>query len=313
LWLSQSIRWTQAAYVGDCIDAEVRITHVSPHLRTIVLETKIFNDRKELLVTGEAKTMMLAQGGSVAWEEMVVVITGGSRGIGAGVARAFGHRGSRVVVNYHRRADAADEVVEAVMAAGGQALAVQADVTREDEVRRLGDAALSAYGRVDVVVNNASPPIERKPLSETSWADVDRYWRTYVHPAHALFQQFVPGMKERGFGRFVHVLTTAMWGTPPAGTGAYVAAKSGLWGLAKTMAVELAPFGITVNAVSPSAVATEQWGDVPDARLRALTMSVPARRLATPDDVAAAVLFLAGGDAGYVTGTNVPVAGGEVM
>jgi NAD(P)-dependent dehydrogenase (short-subunit alcohol dehydrogenase family) len=120
-------------------------------------------------------------------------------------------------------------------------------------------------------------------------------------------------MRERGFGRIVHMLSTAMWGAPPAETGAYVTAKSALWGLAKAMAVEFAPFGITVNAVSPSAVMTEQWDDVSDNRRRAMSMRVPAQRLASPDEVAAAVLHLVGNDAAYLTGAHFPVAGGEVM
>jgi 3-oxoacyl-[acyl-carrier protein] reductase len=120
-------------------------------------------------------------------------------------------------------------------------------------------------------------------------------------------------MKERGFGRFVHILTSAMWGSPPPGTSAYVAGKSAAWGMAKAMAVELASSGITVNAVSPSAVMTDQWSGESDARRRALAMSLPAKRLAAPQEVAATVLFLLSEQGGYTTGANVPVAGGEVM
>lgn len=313
LWLSQSIRWARAAYVEDRIEIEVRVTHLSSALRTVVLDTTIRNQRDVVLLKGEAKIMMLGQQAAVPFGEMVAVVTGASRGIGAAVATALGARGARVVVNYHRRADAADEVVASIVAGGGSAIAVQADVSDERAAARLADTALEAYGRVDVLVNGATPPIVRKPVEELSWAEVDAYWQTYVQGAFTLTQRVLPGMKERGFGRIIHILTTAMWGTPPPNTAGYVAAKSGLWGLAKAMAVELAPHGVTVNAVSPSAVMTDQWSDHPDAQLRALTMSVPARRLASPEEVAATVLFLAGDDGGYLTGANLPVAGGEVM
>lgn len=313
VWLSQSIRFERAAYVGDQVEVCVSVRHKSPALRTLVLETRITNQRDDTLLSGEAKMMMLGRAEMVPWNEMVAVVTGASRGIGAAVARALGEKGARVVVNYHRSAETAEQVVSDITAAGGQALAAQADVAVEEEARGLGSAALEAFGRVDVVVNNATPAIERKPLEDLSWAEVDRYWQTYVQSAFTLAQRVIPGMKERGFGRFVHILTTAIWGTPPRQTTGYVAAKSGLWGLAKGMAIELAPAGITVNAVSPSAVMTDQWEGESDTRRRALALSVPVQRLASPEEVAATVLFLVGSEGAYVTGANLPVAGGEVM
>jgi 3-oxoacyl-[acyl-carrier protein] reductase len=295
------------------VEVAVRITHKSPALRTLVLETAISNDREETLMTGEAKVMMVGEGTAVPWTDLVAVVTGGSRGIGAAVARGLGERGARVVVNYHQSQEAAEEVVESIIAAGGQATAVKADVSSAGDATRLGEAALEAYGRVDAVINNATPPIDRKPFEELSWAEADAYWRAYVQSPFLLAKQVLPGMKERGFGRFVHLLTTAMWGTPPPNLTGYVAAKSGLWGLAKSMAVELAPFGITVNAVSPSAVMTDQWTDQPESRRRALALKIPSQRLASPQEVAAAVMFLIGADGAYINGANLPVAGGEVM
>ncbi|HEX5909680.1 MAG TPA: SDR family oxidoreductase, partial [Thermoleophilaceae bacterium] len=299
VWLSQEVRFVGPAYIGDTVEVAVRITHKSPALRTLVLESTITNQHGDKLVTGEGKMMMLAQKTTVPWTEMVALVTGGSRGIGASVARALGDRGATVVVNYHERRDPAEEVVAAIEAAGGRALAVQADIADEQATVALADAALEAFGRVDAVVNNATPPIERKPLEELSWAEVDRYWRSYVQSAFLLSERLVPGMKERGFGRFVHMLTTATWGTPPRDVAGYVAAKSGLWGLARSMAVELAPHGITVNGVSPSAVITDQWAEASDNRRRALAMSVPAQRLASPEEVASTVLFLLGEEGSY--------------
>ena len=312
LWLSQSIRFAQAVYVGDSIEVSVSVKHKAEALRTLVLETTVRNQHGDTVLSGEAKMMMLAVSETPPWAETTAVITGASRGIGAAVARALGSHGARVVVNYQANAEAAETVVADIRAAGAEAIAVQADVSTEEGARALAKAALDAYGRVDILVNNATPPIERKGMMELGWDEVDRYWRTYVQSAFILSQEFVPGMKERGFGRIVHTLTSAMWGTPPPNTAGYVAAKSGLWGLTKAMAVELASFGITVNAVSPSAVMTDQWEGTSDSRRRAIAMSLPAQRLASPEEVAATVLFLIG-EGAYVTGANLPVAGGEVM
>ena len=313
LWLSQSMRFQAAVYVGETVEIAVTITHASESLRTLVLETIVRTESGAVGLSGEAKVMMLQTVQKVPWEEMVVVVTGGGRGIGAAVSRAFGEKGARVVVNYRSRSESAVEVADAITAGGAEAVAVQADVATTEGAATLAQAALARFGRVDVLVNSATPSIDRKPLLELSWDEVDAYWRTYVQSAFTLTHAVVPGMRERGFGRIVHLLTTAMWGVPPQGTAGYVAAKSGLWGLAKAMAVELAPLGITVNAVSPSAVMTEQWNETSDNRRRALGLRIPAQRLASPEEIAATVVYLASNEAAYVTGANFPVAGGEVM
>lgn len=313
VWLSQDLRFPKAAYVGDRAEITVRVKHKSDALRTLVLETSMTNEQGDMLMTGEAKTMVLGQAELVAWDEMVAVVTGASRGIGAAVARALGEQGARVVVNYRSRRDAAEHVVSDIVAAGGQAVSIEADLSSDGGAGRLADAALDAYGRVDTLINNATPAIDRKPFGELSWEELDNYWRVYVQGAFTLTQRFLPGMKARGFGRVIQILTSAVWGRPPANTAAYVTAKSGLWGLTRSMAVELAPFGVTVNAVSPSAVMTDQWEGEPDSRRRALALSLPARRLASPEDVAATVVFLSGSGGAYLTGANLPVAGGEVM
>lgn len=313
LWLSQSIRFRQAVYIGETITIEVKIAHKAESLRSLVLDTTVRNGSGGLAVTGEARVLMLEVPMKVAWDEMVAVVTGGGRGIGAAIALALGDQGARVVVNYREREAAADGVVRAITSAGGVAAAVQADVSTVEGANALAEAALERFGRVDVLVNNATPHIPRTPFLELDWDEVDRFWHTYVQSAFTLVRALVPSMQERGFGRIVNVLTTAIWGPPPAGTAGYVAAKSGLWGLMKAMAVELAPLGITVNAVSPSAVMTEQWDDVSDSGRRALSLRIPARRLPGPEEVAAAVVYLASNEAAYLTGANFPLAGGEVM
>jgi len=313
LWLSQSIRFTRAVYVGDAVEVVVRVKHKAEALRTLVLETSVLGPDGSPVLKGEARTMMLPTDRTPAWNEYVTIVTGGGRGIGAAVALGLGEKGARVVVNYRKGADAAAAVAEAVQAAGGDAIAVQADVTEVGAGAALVAAAQERWGRVDAIVNNATPAIERKPFEELEWEEVDRYWQTYVRSAFTLTQAALPGMKERGFGRIVHVLTSAIWGKPPVNSAGYVAAKSGLWGLTKAMAVELAPHGITVSALSPSAVMTDQWEGSSDRQRRALALALPAQRLATPEEVARTVAFLLGPEGAYLHGANVPVAGGEVM
>jgi 3-oxoacyl-[acyl-carrier protein] reductase len=313
LWLSQDIRFARAVYIGDSVEVVVRVKHKAVELRTLVLETTVLGPDGSPVLTGEARTMMLPVDRTPAWNEYVAIVTGAGRGIGAAVARGLGEHGARVVVNYRAGGDAAEHVVADVKAAGGDAIAVRADVAEGDAGTTLVAAAEEHWGRVDALVNNATPPIERKPFEELTWDEVDRYWQTYVHSAFTLTQAALPGMKERGFGRVVHLLTSAIWGKPPVHTAGYVAAKSGLWGLTKALAVELAPYGITVSALSPSAVMTDQWEASSERQRRALALALPAQRLATPEEVARTVTFLLGPEGAYLHGANVPVAGGEVM
>lgn len=313
LWLSQTMRFLQPVYIGDQIEIVVRVVHRSELLRTLVLETTVLNQRGETVLTGEARVMTGEQGTTVPWNEMVAVVTGASRGIGAAIALALGSRGASVAVNYHERQEAAREVVSAIEAAGGHATAVQADVSTTQGTEALADAALQAFGRVDVVVNSATPPIRRKPLLDLTWEEMDYYWRTYVGSTFTLARRVVPGMKQRKFGRFVHILTSYLWGTPPPEMSAYLSTKAALWGMTRSMAVELAPHGITVNGVSPSPVMTDQWAEVPGSRRRALSLRVPVGRLCTTEDVAEAVLYLVGNGGAFITGANLPIAGGEVM
>lgn len=313
LWLAQNIRFVRAVYIGDSVEVVVRVKHKAVELRTLVLETTVLGPDGSPVLTGEARTMMLPVDRTPPWNTYVAIVTGAGRGIGAAVARALGELGARVVVNYRVGADAAERVVAEVKAAGGDAIAVRADIAERDAGATLVAAAEEHWGRVDALVNNATPSIERKPFEELGWDEVDRFWETYVGGAFSLTQAALPGMKERGFGRIVHLLTSAVWGKPPANWAGYVAAKSGLWGLTKAMAVELAPYGITVSAVSPSTVMTDQWKSSSERQLRAMALTLPAQRLATPEEVARTITFLLGPEGAYLHGANLPVAGGEVM
>ncbi len=313
LWLSQNSRFLQPVYIGDVIYIEVQVTQKSESLRTLVLSTVVRNQNEETVLTGEAKVMMLEGEHSQSLVGKVALITGASRGIGASLAKTLGVNRLKVAVNYRSNRSAADAVVESISAAGGEGVAIPADVSTSEGAHSLAQRVLEHFGQVNILIHNASPSIIRKPLFEHSWEELDGYWQTYVQGAFTLAQQLIPSMKKSGYGRIIHILTSAISGNPPPELGGYVAGKCGLWGLTKGMATELASEGITVNAVSPGAVITDQWSEISEVRRRAMAMRNPMRRLASPEDVVHAVLFLVSPASSYLTGVNLSLTGGEVI
>ncbi|GIM47552.1 beta-ketoacyl-ACP reductase [Collibacillus ludicampi] len=241
----------------------------------------------------------------------VAVITGGSRGIGKAIALKFAEKGAKVVVNYSGSQAAAEEVVSAIRSQGGEAIAVQGDVSRYEDAERLVTTALETYGRVDILVNNAG--ITRDNLlirmKEEEWdAVIDTNLKGVFHCTKAVAR---PMMKQRS-GRIINIASVVgLMGNP--GQANYVAAKAGVIGLTKTAAKELATRGITVNAVAPGYIETDMTAALEDTYKQKLFEQIPLGRLGKPEDVAGVVLFLASDDAAYMTGQVLSVDGGMVM
>jgi len=241
----------------------------------------------------------------------VAVITGGSRGIGAGIALALAKCGARVVVN-GRDAAALAHVADAIRSQGGQALAVVADVTDEDAVIGLRARAEAAFGPVSLLVANAGGGGAPEPFAQIS----TERWRATLNvnltSAFLTIKAFLPAMMEARRGAIVTMASSA--GRQQSGaSAAYAAAKSGLLSLTRQAATEAAPFGVRVNAVAPSSIITERMASQPDTVRQRIAQGFPLRRLGEVDDVVNATLFLLGEAAGWITGVTLDVAGGRVM
>lgn len=238
------------------------------------------------------------------------VVTGSSRGIGAAVARRLASLGYGVCVNYVANEDRARSVAEEIEATGGRATVVRADVGDRAQVRRLIDETASAFGGIRIVVNNAGFS-QHKTLGEMTVQDWNRAVAVNLSAAMFTVQAARPYLEKEPWARVVNVCSLrAMTGSDHGSH--YAAAKSGLIGLTRSLALELAPT-ITVNAVSPGYTRTDMNAEALATREDEIAAKIPARRIAEPDEIAAVVAFLASEEAGYVTGQTINVNGGLFM
>jgi 3-oxoacyl-[acyl-carrier protein] reductase len=243
-------------------------------------------------------------------QQRVALVTGSSRGLGSAIARRLAEDGLAVAVNSARDDVEALAVVDAIQDAGGVAAAFKADVTDEQQVVELVAAVAERFGPVDVLVLNATGPQPEAPLSEVRWEDHLAQLEFFVKSPVLLGRVVLPEMKAQRWGRIIQI-DSEVADRIPVGRSAYVTAKSAQIGLTRTWARELAPFGITVNAVAPGFVPVERHADVPAEIRSAYLASVPAGRMGTPDEIAHAVSFFASDAADFVTGQRLVIDGGR--
>lgn len=239
------------------------------------------------------------------------IVTGSSRGIGRGIATRFAQEGANVVINYVGAVDAAEEALADVVAAGARGALQQADVSSAPEVVALVEAAVKEFGTVDVLVNNAGVETHA-PFWEVTEADYDHVMNVNVKGAFFAAQALTRHLRAIGRpGRIINISSVHEDMAFP-NFAAYCASKGALRMLARTLAVELGPLGITINNIAPGAIETPiNTALLNDpVKLRSLLKQIPLGRLGQPGDVAGLAVFLASEDASYVTGSTFVVDGG---
>ncbi|WP_433714210.1 SDR family NAD(P)-dependent oxidoreductase [Nocardia sp. CA-084685] len=239
----------------------------------------------------------------IALANHVALVTGGSRGIGRGIAQALARAGAAVAVNYRNRQDEAAATVADIERAGGRAIAVRADVAVRAEVEAMAAQVGSELGPIDVLVNNAGIATIRG-VDDITEEDFDQTLAVNLKSAFLCTQAVVPGMRERGWGRIVNVSSVAARGAGSIGVH-YNASKAGLEGLTRGYAARLAADGITVNAVAPGLIDTEMAAPLKES---GVADRLPVGRIGTPDEIGHAVLMMIGN--GFLTGQTVAVNGG---
>jgi 3-oxoacyl-[acyl-carrier protein] reductase len=241
----------------------------------------------------------------------VALITGASSGIGAATAAVFAELGAKVAIGYHANQKGAEAVRAAI---GDGAIAIKADVRRADEIRALVDRAARALGPIDILINNAGSLVKRWPLKDLTEEGLDEIVNLNLKSAVLCSQAVAPSMIERGHGAIVNIVSIAGRNGGGPGAGPYAAAKGGLIAYTKSLAKELAPRGVRVNAVSPGVIDTpfHEMFSTPES-IANFVKQIPLGRVGASMECATAIAFLASDAASYIVGETLEVNGGQLM
>ncbi|MCG7344944.1 3-oxoacyl-[acyl-carrier-protein] reductase [Sporosarcina sp. ACRSL] len=239
----------------------------------------------------------------------VAVVTGGSRGIGAAIAKGLAKNGAYVVINYQFRIDCAEAVVKEIEELGGFCCAIQSDVSKPNDVKKLIEAVIKRYGKIDILINNAGITRDRtfRKLTSEEWKEVID---VNLNSVFFTTSEVINHMLEQNYGRIINI-SSIIGQAGGFGQTNYAASKAGIIGLTKSLALETAKNGITVNSVCPGFIETEMVEEMPESVRENIISKIPMKRLGQTDEIAEAVLFLI--QASYITGQSINVNGGLYM
>jgi len=244
-------------------------------------------------------------------ESKVAIVTGGARGIGKAIALALAREGAQVIVN-DVNLEGAEEVVEQISSMGRQAKAMKADISKREEVKRMIQETLAIFHKIDILVNNAGI-IRRGSLEDHTEEDWDKVIAVNLKGTFNCVKEVVPIMKKQRYGKIINISSVAGKVGDIASAPSYGASKGAINAFTKSLARELAPYGINVNAVAPHAIETEMSAEWSEEKRCQIISQIPLGRLGRSEEVAEAVVFLVSGGAAFITGEILDVNGGYLM
>lgn len=242
-------------------------------------------------------------------EGHVALVTGSTTGLGKAVAQALGQAGAKVAINYYNNTERAEKALAEFEALGGTGMLVRGDVSSPDGVADVCGTVADKFGPIDILVPNATPDQPHKPIEEYDWDFYEQMINFFIKSPFLLTKAILPGMKEKKWGRIVNI-TSEVYHRSVGNFSGYVAAKGGQIGWSRSMATELAPYGITVNTVSPGWIPTERHETDPQEEKDGYLSTIPVGRWGKPQDIAEAVRYYASEEASFVTGQTLCVNGG---
>ena len=317
LWTKQSFGWSAPVFIGDTLEVSVEVTHKSEGTRTVVLQVRAKNQHGKIVMEGEGSAVLLdRRKGNLdrLISDRVALVSAGTQGVGAATAGALAEAGAAVVVNYLDSSREAEDLCQAIHSKGGRGLALRGDISDPESVVSMVSLATQHFGQpVDIVVNNTDASLAVRPFLDLSWAEIEQQIQVQVRGAFHCIKAALPGMLAQKSGRIVNIGSTQAWNAPPPQWTAFVVANAALNALTRSLASELGPSGIRVNMVSAGLTEIDTIAAIPERLRKVHAMQTPLRRLAAPEDIARAVVFLCSEGGDFMTGADIPICGGNVM
>lgn len=317
LWFSQSLDFILPVRVGDKIKVTAEVIKKVSRTKSIELQTDIYNQNKQKVTTGVAKVKLVEPKEpepniNCQMPPKTALIIGATGGIGSATCRQLAQDGFDIAVHYHSNKSKAQALKDELIALGRKVIIVTGDIESADAIESMKQQAQRVLENISVVINCATIPVSNIPFSNIDWVDMQSHYDSNIRSAFYLLKAFTPGWTEQKFGKYIG-LTTLYTEQLKSELLGYITAKTALSGFVKALAYELAPKGIRLNLVSPGMVDTALIADVPE-KIRLLAAAqTPLRTLASAEDVANTLSFLASNKSNYLTGETIRVNGGQFM
>ena len=317
LWFSQTLDFLLPVRVGDEITVVAEVIKKIDKEQIIELDIRIFNQNRQVVTKGISKVKVIEELQEttemrVKPDTKVALIVGGTGGIGFATCIQLAKDGFDIIIHYNSNKDKAKAIQNEIIRLGRKAVIFQADITNENSINDLIEFGLRKFDKFDVLVNCAAVSIPNIKVTDLLWSDFLNQFEMNIKVNLLLIKGGLPSMIKNKFGKIITIGTMAS-DKPNTSWAHYITAKSALEGFTKSLAFELAPKGVLINMISPGMVDTELTADIPE-KIKLITAAqTPLRRLATPQDVAGAISFLASDKSDFLSGENIRINGGQVM
>jgi 3-oxoacyl-[acyl-carrier protein] reductase len=321
LWYSQTLEFLIPVRVNDEITVKAEVLSKNERLNSIELKTDVYNQNKQLVIKGIANVKIIEDQvdekddieDTISNFKPVAIIIGSTGGIGTAVSKKLIEKGYDIALFYHSNEIKVDEIIEYSKKYGSKVIKVKTDIKQNGSIEDGIDKVNRFFDRIDVFVNCATSKIPNIKVLNLELNDIKEQFSMNIESNFFFIKKILPVMQKTKSGRIIFFTTQYTEGTPPSDVMAYVIAKQALNGMAKSLAVELATHGITVNLVSPGMTQTELISEIPEKAKLMTAAKAPLKRLAMPDEVASAVVYLASKEAAYITGETIRINGGQIM